>query len=233
MLEIAQAGQVGKTNLLFDMHRLRKRIFKDRMGWDVSITPGGLEVDDFDLPHAVYLLALNDDGRVVGNWRLLPTDGPTMIRKVWPQFLESIDMPSNPKFWEASRFAVDSPKGNSEEGIAQVSKATQELFCGLTELCLLCGIEKIYTMYDMRIARLLKRLDCQPQAISAKIAIEEHTSQVGCFITDQNMLERLRTATGIREPLITSNMIPPTFRNSIAGKGSVASLHPGVHVTGY
>src|ERR1700685_3388477 len=143
MLEIAQAGQAGKTSLLFDMHRLRKRVFRDRMGWNVSVTPGGLEVDDFDLPDTVYLLALDDDGRVIGNWRLLPASGPTMIRKVWPQFLDSIEMPHSPAVWETSRFAVDSPRGNSEEGIAQVNRATQELFCGITELCILCGIQKI------------------------------------------------------------------------------------------
>ncbi len=216
MLDIAQAGQAGKTSLLFDMHRLRKRVFKDRMGWEVSITPGGLEVDDFDLHNAVYLLALDDEKRVIGNWRLLPADGPTMIRKIWPQFLTSIDMPYDKAIWEASRFAVDSPQGNSEEGMAQVSRATQELFCGLTELCLLCGIEKVFTLYDMRIARLLKRLDCQPQAVSARMNVEEQTSQVGCFVTNEAMLERLRAATGIRHSLITPDMIPPLLSDAVA-----------------
>jgi acyl homoserine lactone synthase len=211
MLEIVQAGQAGKTSLLFDMHRLRKRVFKDRMGWNVSVTPGGLEIDDFDLPETVYLLALSNDGHVIGNWRLLPSTGPTMIRKVWPQFLDSIDMPRSPLVWEASRFAVNGPDEQSVEGMAQISLATQELFCGLTDLCLLCGIREIFTMYDMRIARLLKRLDCVPHRVSARVDVDGRASHVGCFKTDEAMLARLRVATGIDHALVTADMLPPVL----------------------
>lgn len=213
MLEIIQAGQAGKTKLLLDMHRMRKRVFKDRMGWDVNITAGGLEVDQFDIDDSVYLLSLNQQGQVIGNWRLLPTTGPTMVRDIWPQFLETLPMPSRPDVWETSRFAVDSPAGNTEEGLAQVNHATRELFVGLTELCLMCGIKQIFTFYDMRIARLLKRIDCPPTAISARLKIEDFQAEVGCFTTDEAMLDRLRTASGITEPLVTLDMLPPVLQH--------------------
>jgi len=217
MLEVVQAGQAGKTKLLFEMHRFRTRIFKDRMGWDVSITEDGLEVDQFDLPDTVYLLALDDDRKVVGTWRFNPTNGPTMIRDIWPQFLDTIDMPSDPNVWETSRFAVNSQKGDSEEGLAQVSKATGELFCGITELCMLCGIREIYTMYDMRIARLLKRLDCTVKAISRRIKIDDNYAQVAAFVTNEDMLVRLRKATGITGPIVTADMLPPVLQTRVAG----------------
>jgi N-acyl-L-homoserine lactone synthetase len=209
MIEIVQAGQAGKTALLFEMHRLRKRVFKDRMKWDVHITDGGLEVDQFDLPNAVYLLATNKAGRVVGNWRLLPTTGPTMIRDVWPGFLDSLPMPSSATVWEASRFAVDSPDGQSKEGLAEVNRATQELFCGLTEVCLLAGVREVYTLYDMRIARLLKRLDCRARATSQRLRIDNFLAETGVFTTDETMLANLRAATGIREQLVQPDMLPP------------------------
>jgi acyl homoserine lactone synthase len=215
MLEIAQTGQAGKTSLLFSMHRLRKRVFKDRMGWDVRIEGSGLEVDQFDLPEAVYLLALDDERHVIGTWRLLPCDGPIMIREVWPQFLDSIEIPFHAHAWEASRFAVDSRLGHSAEGLAQVNRATQELFCGLTELCLLCGIEQVFTLYDLRIARLLKRLDCQPDAVSKRLSIAGLLAQVGSFTTDRHMLARLRAATRIQEPLVTPDMVPPALRHRL------------------
>jgi acyl homoserine lactone synthase len=218
MLEIAQAGQAGKTGLLFDMHRLRKRVFKDRMGWDVHIEGGDLEVDQFDLPEAVYLLALDDERRVIGTWRLLPCDGPIMIREVWPQFLSSIDIPSRADVLEASRFAVDSLRGNSVEGLAQVNRATQELFCGLTELCLLCGIAQVFTMYDARIARLLKRLDCEPAQVSERMTVGETLAQVGAFKTDRHMLARLRAASGIHEPLVAPDMVPPALQHRMHGR---------------
>jgi N-acyl-L-homoserine lactone synthetase len=215
MLEIVQAGQAGKTRYLYDMHRLRKRVFKDRMGWDVTISSTGLETDDFDLPEAVYILALDDKARVIGNWRMLPTSGPTMIETIWPGFLETIRMPSDPLVWETSRFAVDAADTgslNTEEGLAQVHRATAELFCGLTELCLMCGIREIFTMYDMRIARLLKRLDCAPRRVSARIRVDDALSQVGAFQTDQDMLTRLRKATSLDEPLVKPSMLPPDLK---------------------
>src|SRR6185437_6644996 len=101
-----------------------------RMGWDVHISPGGLEVDDFDTPEAVYLLCLNEYGRVIGNWRLLPTTGPYMIRDVWPEFLQSINIREASDAWEASRFAVDSLMGASAESLAMINAATQEMLCG-------------------------------------------------------------------------------------------------------
>lgn len=209
MIHIVQAGQAGKTKYLFDMHRLRTRIFRDRMGWDVQINDHGLEVDQFDLPEAIYLLACDERDRVIGSWRLLPSTGPTMIRDVWPDFLETIDMPASETVWEASRFGVNMIDPCSlEDGLARLNQITAHMFCALTELCIHCGIERIYTMYDMRIARLLKRLACEPSFISGKIRIDDHMSQVGCFDTDQRMLDILRNASGFRESLINPDDLP-------------------------
>ena len=123
MIELVQAGQAGKTTFLFDMHRLRARVFKEKMGWDVQVTPDNLEIDQFDLPDTVYLLALNKDSRVIGTWRLLPTTGPTMIRDVWPQYLDSISMPTAPDVWEVSRFAIDPLTKDPDEAARETQRA--------------------------------------------------------------------------------------------------------------
>ncbi len=134
MIEFAQAGQAGKSKLLFDMHRLRARVFKEKLHWDVHVDGEGLEVDQFDLPEAVYLLALDDHKRVIGSWRLLPTLGSTMIRDVWPTFLETLPMPAADDVWEVCRFAVNPLETNPKEAIRQSQKASAEMFCALTEL---------------------------------------------------------------------------------------------------
>jgi len=87
------------------------------------------------------------------------------------------------------------------------------LFVGLTELCLLCGIKQIFTFYDMRIARLLKRIDCPPTAISARLKVDDFQAEVGCFNTDEAMLARLREASGITETLVTLDMLPPVLQH--------------------
>ena len=62
-------GQFAET--LVEMHRLRYRVFKLRMAWDVQ-TSGDMEIDDFDALHPAYLTQLCDNGQVQGSVRLPP-----------------------------------------------------------------------------------------------------------------------------------------------------------------
>lgn len=206
MIVIAQAGQAGKTSLLFDMHRLRKRVFHDRLKWPVFISPQGLESDQFDLPNTIYLLSVNKEKRVIGSWRMMPSTGPNMIRDIWPEFLVSLPMPSNIKVWEVSRFAVDDAGEKTLN--TQVNYITAELFCALTELCLYMGIKQVFTLYDARIARILPRLNCKPYKISDTQKIDGISARTGCFLTNQEMLSQLRLASGICESLIDYADLP-------------------------
>jgi len=204
MIEIVQAGQVGKTNLLLDMHRLRARVFKDQLQWEVDVDPEGLEVDRFDMPETVYLLGVSKSNRVVGSWRLLPSSGPTMLHDIWPQFLETLPMPSSEDVYEVSRFAVSAPE-EEQAGIVG------EMFCGLTELCLAADIKEIFTLYDEKVARIIRRLDCQPYATSDEIEVAGVKCRAGAFKTDLHMLARLSAATGIKHSLVQGIELPPAL----------------------
>ncbi len=59
-------------DLLSQMHRLRYRVFKEQLGWDVQ-GENGVERDEFDRPDTAYLIASDFSARVTGPWRLLPT----------------------------------------------------------------------------------------------------------------------------------------------------------------
>lgn len=216
MIEIVQAGQAGKTGLLFDMHRLRSRVFKDTLKWDVAVNNEGLEVDQFDIPETIYLLALNKDRRVVGSWRLLATTGPTMIRQIWPEYLKSLPMPANNDVWEVSRFAIDSPAEDPEEKARQVQSAIGEMFCALTELCLMARIKEIYTLYDERIAKVIQRINCAPCRTSDQIPIGGVSCQVGAFRTNEEMLATLQQATGIRNSCLTGVEMPVMIQKRMA-----------------
>lgn len=196
MIEIVKAGQFGKSGLLFDMHRLRTRVFKERLCWDVTVNEDNLEVDQFDIPEAVYLLSVQQE-RVVGVWRLLSSTGPTMIRDVWPQFAASLQFPNDSRTWEASRFAVSPIEDNPAEAKRQSHKIVAEMFCGLIEYCMCNDIQHIFTLYNEGINRMLKRIDCRPYAVSDRLPIDGELAQVGAFRTDAAMLARIRQATGI------------------------------------
>lgn len=209
MIEIAQTGQAGKTSLLFDMHRLRARVFKDRLQWDVHVDGQGLEVDQFDIPEAVYLLYLDSRRRVTGSWRMLSCDGPTMLRDVWPQYLESLPMPVRRDCVEVSRFSIDCLEDSPFQTLQETQKAIGEMFCGLTEFCLRIGIHSVYTLYDDRIAKVIRKIDCIPQMLSEDIPINGVPCRAGVFRTDAAMLDRLRRATGISSPVLSGVDNPP------------------------
>jgi len=209
MIQVMQSGQAGKVKLLLDMYKLRAKIFKERMGWDVDVDMHGLETDDFDVDHAIYFVSVNNEGKVIGNWRIIPTNHLTMIEKIWPEFLEDLNIIKSPMCWEMSRFAVMTDESHStKESIHNYNKVTAELFCGLTELCVLCGIEEIYTLYNKKIAKILRRINCHPVEVSSARIVHGDETYVGRFVPDKVMLTKLRDASGIQESLIDENDLP-------------------------
>lgn len=90
---------------LAQMHRLRARIFGERMGWAVTVL-SGMEIDDYDACSPHYMLVRDEVDAVCGCWRLLPTLGPYMLRDTFPQLLYGQEAPASPRIWELSRFAI-------------------------------------------------------------------------------------------------------------------------------
>ncbi len=185
-----------------DMHRLRCRVFRERLHWEVTVKDG-MERDKFDNVGPVYLLNCNSDGAVEGTWRLLPTTGPYMLRDVFRELLEARPAPNDPHIWETSRFAVESGLDGSE-GLSATSQITRELFCGLVEFCLTEGIVEILTVYDIRIARLLGRIGSQPKWQSGRHRVCGTVAVAGHFDINERVLEDLRAAAGITESVLRS-----------------------------
>ena len=80
VVELSRAGYGANISLLMGVHRLRRKVFKDRLDWSVSTT-GDLEMDRYDALDVSYLVVANRD-TVLGCVRLLPTTGPT-LRHCW------------------------------------------------------------------------------------------------------------------------------------------------------
>jgi N-acyl-L-homoserine lactone synthetase len=65
--------------LMEEMFKLRARVFRDRLGWNVQVADGK-ERDKYDDEAPVYVIYADDEAREVkGCLRLLPTTGPTVL----------------------------------------------------------------------------------------------------------------------------------------------------------
>lgn len=201
MLQLINPDRYGEfIDDLAEMHRLRYRIFKERLGWDVQVS-GDMEVDEFDACRPAYLLQRNDDGRVQGCVRLLPTTGPNMLRDTFPPLLDGQAAPASDAIWESSRFGVDLCTREAKTA-GSIARATYELFAGMIEFGLMRRLTDIVTVTDARMERILcrarwplKRLDA-PRPIGKTIAV------AGYLEVSPERLREVREAGGLDRPAI-------------------------------
>mgnify|MGYP002784091661 FL=1 len=154
VLELNRANIGADIGLLMGMHRLRRKVFKDRLEWAVSVS-GDLEMDRYDALDASYLI-VKDRSSVLGSVRLLPTSGPNMLADTFPELLDGGSAPSCDSIAESSRFCVDTSATDTvtEGGLRQ---ATFMLFAGMLEWGRARDLRSIATVTDVRMERILRR----------------------------------------------------------------------------
>ncbi len=217
MIEIIQTGQAGKTKSLVEMHKVRKYIFKDRMQWDVDISKDGLEIDEYDLPETVYILVRDELDRVSGVWRMLPSSSPSMIRDIWPEFLEEFPIPIRNDTWEVSRFGVHVYGDDPREHVRQVSKITAQLITGLLTVCHMTGIKNIYTMYNPQVGRSVRKIGFIPEETSGEFPVDGNPSIVGRFGMGLEAVNRTKGITGIGYNPAPEDL-PPILKEKLTDK---------------
>lgn len=87
-----------------DLHRARKRVFIDELGWDLALRDGG-EFDEYDDDRAMCGVGFDADGRVAMNGRFRPTeDGKSMLVDHFSHALWSdVGRINGADTWEISR----------------------------------------------------------------------------------------------------------------------------------
>ncbi|MGB0671208.1 MAG: acyl-homoserine-lactone synthase [Rhodospirillales bacterium] len=189
----AQYGAYGKE--LDAMFQLRHRVFKERLGWDVK-SIRGRERDAYDDLDPVYFLNLDDDGELVASWRLLPTEGPYMLKDIFAELMQGEACPVSPKVWECSRFSVD--PGEVKDVNATINRFTSELVIGMLEYCMAAGIDDVISVYDIRIARMFPRIGAGPNWQKKPQRIGKTIAVAGNFPVRPYMVDGVRAASGIR-----------------------------------
>ncbi|TAM01370.1 MAG: GNAT family N-acetyltransferase [Paraburkholderia sp.] len=155
-----------------EMYRLRARVFCDRMGWNIP-TIAGMEVDGYDALGPHYMLIQEPEGRVRGCWRMMPTEGPNMLRDTFPQLLQGMSAPSDHQTWELSRFAIESDN-NQAFGFADLT--TQAIRSAITFAGRM-GISRYVTVTTTAMERILRRTGMEiarlgpPQRIGVENAV--------------------------------------------------------------
>ena len=178
---------------LYQMHRIRKTVFKDRLGWDVTIS-GELEFDEYDVLGPSYLLSIDRYGTLNGCVRLLPTTGPNMLRDIFPSFVTKAAVPRGEWVWEASRFAVS---GNTTAAEAGLSQTTYDLLIGVLKFGLSKGLSTIACVVDVRMERILRRAGWQLERLGPAHRIGNTIAMAGQLDVSAQILRQLEARVGL------------------------------------
>lgn len=150
LIKIASRKEFASRDL-WEMHRLRAKVFNDRMGWEIPIM-SGMEIDGYDALDPHYLMVREPEKGLRGCMRLLPTEGPYMLKDTFPELLYGHPVPESSKTWEMSRFAVDT-EGQQGFGFSELTMdVTREIVSFGDKI----GIENYVVVTTTAIERMMR-----------------------------------------------------------------------------
>lgn len=150
--------ELDEGRALRAMFVARKEVFVDLLGWDVPVLDGRFELDQFDDPHARYLILLDAEGRHRASARLLPTTRPHILDTLFPELCQN-DIPRGGSIWEITRFCLDRNQ-NAGERLA----ARNRLVSALADYALDQGIARYTGVAELPWLKQIMRFGwrCQP-----------------------------------------------------------------------
>jgi N-acyl-L-homoserine lactone synthetase len=196
MLQVVSNRDRGRfTAALAQMYRHRKTVFIDRLGWDLPVTDGQYEIDQFDGDAAVYLLATDDQGAHTGSLRLLPTTHPHLLSEVFPDLCEA-GVPRGADIWEITRLCT-------APDLADPRPVRQALLLGVVEYALAAGIRRYTCMTHVPYlnAVLAVGWDCAPLGLPREDA-GVTVGAISIEVTPQT-LDVVRHRTGHMAPVLS------------------------------
>ena len=136
------------------MYKLRDRVFRGRLGWDVT-SIDGKEKDQYDDMNPVYMMSCNDKKQVEGCWRILPTTGPYMLKDIFPGLLRGEKLPVHENIWELSRLAVE-PQQKHFRFKGNMNEITLDMFRNIYEFGIKNNIKRYVAVTSTPMERILR-----------------------------------------------------------------------------
>jgi acyl homoserine lactone synthase len=195
----------GRFPALFDqMFRQRAHTFKERFGWDVSVTDGW-ETDAFDNLDPLYIMSVTPDrSRLLGSARLLPTSGPHMMSEIFGVHFEPDATLRTPLIWEITRFCTDE-NAKTTSTPSGLSYTTLELLAGICELGMANGISHVTAVFEPLMGRIYRRAGLRTTMLGKSTSLGASTVYAGLWELNQNTQRALREAGGLAASVIAKH----------------------------
>jgi acyl-homoserine lactone synthase len=177
------------------MHRHRRAVFIDRLGWHLPSTDRG-EIDAYDREDTTYLMVrARPGGPLLASARLLPTDRPHLMGDLFAHTC-STPPPSGPIVWEASRFCPAPHLGPRAR-----LHSLWEILCGIVEMSLLFGVEQVVFTANGALLPLALRCGWHARALGPTLPDREDEMTALAVRIHSDGLGALRRRFGIAAPI--------------------------------
>ncbi|WP_122220716.1 acyl-homoserine-lactone synthase [Pseudomonas syringae group genomosp. 3] len=149
------------VELLESVYALRKKIFSDRLEWDVHVSHA-FEFDAYDNVRATYLVG-SWNGIALAGLRLINTCDPYMVEGPFRSFFD-YQAPKASLVAESSRFFVDTAVARSL-GILQ-APLTEMLLFSMHNHAASSGLGSIITVVSKAMARIVRKSGWEYRVLS-------------------------------------------------------------------
>ena len=185
---------------LLEMHHDRKRVFVDRLGWDLPSRQSWLEVDEFDTEYAVYLMCRElSTGRHQASVRLLPSTQPHVLASLFSKLCAE-RVPIAEDCWEISRL-VASPAQTAGTALVRVHRL---LALALVEFALLNGIRNYSLVAEADRVPALLSVGWDVRPLGLPTLCEGRPLQALEILIAEDTLPAMRRRLGFERPVLRS-----------------------------
>ncbi|WP_045024425.1 acyl-homoserine-lactone synthase [Agrobacterium arsenijevicii] len=209
MYLLVQAHEFHKhANLLDQSFKLRKKVFADRLGWNVSVC-GPFEKDRYDSLHPAYLIWCNENqSQLYGSVRLMPTTGPTLLYDVFRDTFPQAYGLVAPTIWEGTRMCVDEEAVGRDFPDLRPDRAFCLLLLALCEVALDNGINTLISNYEPHMRRIYERAGAELDELGRANGFGRFPVCCGAFEVSPRVLAQMREKTKVSEPLYRRPFFP-------------------------
>lgn len=199
------------ADLLDDMFKCRADVFEKRLKWDVK-TVNGREIDEFDELDPTYVISVCDvTGRFKGSVRLLKTTGRNMLGNVFQDILDGQPKIADPMILESSRFSICTKiehQSCASDTNSTIHQTTVELLLGLIEATQIAGCKQIVSVFDARMLRLFRRLNCEPEKVGTPKRFGKAMAYAGLFDADDRQWQQIANNTDLPGKVVSKTPFP-------------------------
>ena len=154
----------------------RKLQFVDFFGWDVRVVEDRYEIDQFDGPQAVYIVAVDGEDRHQASLRMLPSTQPHLLGTLFPHLCPG-GVPVGERIWESTRLCL--PR---RHGAARRLELRNRLISAMVDFALDRGIERITGIVPEGFRKLVLTMGWHAEPLGPAVRIPG--GPIGAFAID-------------------------------------------------